>query len=242
MATNELVIVLVDGTNGYIYDITANTFAQIASAMFANPQTVTYQDGYFLATFLETGTNKKRCQISADGITWNALDYRAIDTTPGALMRSLSFSGEVHQFADKGLEFWAYTGDPVFPFAPIRGATLPIGLAARWSVALGENSLYFLGRDRWRQRGAGVRARRAQRALDLDAGPVGRDQQLRHARRCDGRLLQRGRAQLLRALVPGGREDVDVRRLRLGGDRHAGVVGAASNGGRHLIDLASSRW
>jgi hypothetical protein len=102
MATNELVIVLVDGTNGYIYDITAGTFAQIASAMFANPQTVTYQDGYFLATFLETGTNKKRCQISADGVTWNALDYRAIDTTPGALLRSLSFGGEVHQFSDKG--------------------------------------------------------------------------------------------------------------------------------------------
>jgi hypothetical protein len=148
MATNELVIVLVDGTNGYIYDITAGTFAQIASAMFASPQTVTYQDGYFLATFLETGTNKKRCQISADGVTWNALDYRAIDTTPGALMRSLSFGGEVHQFADKGLEFWAYTGDPTFPWAPIRGATIPIGLAARWSVALGENSLFFLGRDR----------------------------------------------------------------------------------------------
>jgi hypothetical protein len=237
MATNELVIVLVDGTNGYIYDITANTFAQIASAMFASPQTVTYQDGYFLATFLETGTNKKRCQISADGVTWNALDYRAIDTTPGALLRSLSFGGEVHQFADKGLEFWAYTGDPTFPWAPIRGATLPIGLAARWSVALGENSLFFLGRDRG---GSGVQVYElAGHSVRSISTPDLSDaiNKLRHARRCDGRLLQRGRAQLLRALVPA------AGKTWLYDGFASEVIGTpvwselSSNGGRHLIDL-----
>lgn len=145
-ATNETTIVLVDGTNGYNYDTGTTTFAQTASAMFASPQTCTYQDGYYLASFIETGTNKKRCQISADGITWNALDFRAIDTIPGALIRTLSFSGEVHQFADKGLEFWAYTGDPTFPFQPIRGASIRVGLAARWSVSEGAASLRFLGR------------------------------------------------------------------------------------------------
>lgn len=148
MATNETTIVVIDGANGYIYDTSALTFAQIGSAMFASPQTVTYQDGFYLATFIETGTNKKRCQISADGVTWNALDFRGIDTTPGALIRTLSFEGEVHQFADKGIEFWAYTGDPTFPFQPIRGATIPVGLAARWSIAIGQSSIYFLGRDR----------------------------------------------------------------------------------------------
>lgn len=148
LATNEITVVLMDGTNGYNYDTGTNAFAQIGSAMFANPKTATYQDGYYLATFDETGTNKKRCQISADGIVWNALDFRGIDTTPGALIRTLSFQGEVHQFADKGIEFWAFTGDPTFPFQPIRGATLPIGLAARWSVGIGSGSLYFLGRDR----------------------------------------------------------------------------------------------
>jgi hypothetical protein len=147
-ATNETSMVMVDGTNGYTFDTSTNTFAQIGSAMFASPKTATYQDGYYLASFDETGTNKKRCQISADGTTWNALDYRAIDTTPGALIRTLSFKGEVNQFADKGIEFWAYTGDPVFPFQPIRGSTLPIGLAARWSVGVGTDSLFFLGIDR----------------------------------------------------------------------------------------------
>lgn len=147
-ATNETSMILVDGTNGYNFDTGTLAFAQTASAMFANPKACTYQDGYYLASFDEAGSNKKRCQISTDGITWAALDYRAIDTTPGALIRPLSFQGEVHQFADKGIEFWAYTGDPTFPFQPIRGATLPIGLAARWSIGIGSGSLYFLGRDR----------------------------------------------------------------------------------------------
>lgn len=145
-ATNESTIITVDGANGYTYDIAAATFTQIASAMFASPAACTYQDGYYLASFDITGTNKKRCQISADGTTWNALDFRGIDTIPGVLMRPFSFNGEVHQFGDKGIEFWAYTGDPTFPFQPIRGASIRVGLAARWSLGVGAGSLYFLGR------------------------------------------------------------------------------------------------
>lgn len=147
MSTNEATVVLVDGTNGYNYDTGTNAFAQIGSAMFANPKTTTWQDGFYLASFDETGTNKKRCQISADGITWNALDFRGIDTIPGALIRTFSFNGEVHQFGDKGLEFWAFTGDPTFPFQPIRGASIRVGLAARWSVSEGAQALRFLGRS-----------------------------------------------------------------------------------------------
>jgi hypothetical protein len=146
MTSSGTVIVMADGSNAYNYTVATLAFAQIASAMFASPKTVTWQDGYFLASFDETGTNKKRCQISADGITWNALDYRAVESTPGALIRTYAFSGEVHQFTDKGLEFWSYTGDPTFPFQPVRGATLRVGLAARWSVAEGDQCLYFLGR------------------------------------------------------------------------------------------------
>jgi hypothetical protein len=115
--------------------------------MFANPKTTTWQDGYYLASFDETGANKKRCQISADGITWNALDFRGIDTIPGVLIRPFSFNGEVHQFGDKGIEFWAYTGDPTFPFQPIRGASIRVGLAARWSLSEGAQALRFLGRS-----------------------------------------------------------------------------------------------
>jgi hypothetical protein len=84
MTSSGTVIVIADGSNAYNYTVATLAFAQIASAMFASPKTVTWQDGYFLASFDETGTNKKRCQISADGITWNALDYRAVESTPGA--------------------------------------------------------------------------------------------------------------------------------------------------------------
>jgi hypothetical protein len=146
MASNGAVIVMADGANGYNYTIATLAHAQIASAMFASPVTVTAQDGYFLASFDETGPNKNRCQISPDGVNWAALDFRAVETVQGVLIRTHSFNGEVHQFKDKGIEFWAYTGDPTFPFQPIRGASLRVGLAARWSVAEGAGSLYFLGR------------------------------------------------------------------------------------------------
>jgi hypothetical protein len=237
-ASSGTVMVGADGTNGYNYTISTTTFAQIGSAMFAKPVTVTYQDGYFLASFDETGTNKKRCQISADGVTWNALDYRAIDTTPGALIRTLSFNGEVNQFSDKGVEFWAYTGDPTFPFAPIRGATVAVGLAARWSIGIGPGSLYFLGRDRSGSSCKRLRARGAPDPPDLDARPDARAQHVRHARRRHRVRGQHRRALDLRALVPDRRQDVDVRRLRLADPERAGVDRAAvgNNGGRHYSD------
>jgi hypothetical protein len=235
--TNELVIVLVDGTNGYNYTIATNAFAQIASAMFANPQTTTYQDGYWLASFLETGPNKKRCQISADGITWNALDFRAIDTIPGALIRTLSFQGEVHQFGDKGIEFWAYTGDPTFPFQPIRGATLKIGLAARWSVGEGAQCLYFLGR----KGGKGevqVYQLDGHQARSISTPELSNAiNKLRHEGRRDGLRADDRRARVLSHLLPGRRQDVGIRQLRLD------LLGVPvweelqSNGGRHLGDL-----
>jgi hypothetical protein len=146
MASSGTVIVIADGSNAYNYTISSNAFAQVASAMFASPVTVTYQDGWFLVSFDETGTNKKRCQISADGVTWNALDFRAAESVQGALLRTLSFNGEVHQLCEGGIEFWGYTGDPNFPFQPIRGASLNVGLAARHSVAAGAAALYLLGR------------------------------------------------------------------------------------------------
>jgi hypothetical protein len=146
MTSSETVIVMADGTNAYNYTVATLAFAQIASAMFASPKTVTWQDGYFLASFDETGTNKKRCQISADGITWNALDYRAVESTPGAADPHLRLQRRGAPVHRQGHRVLVLHRRPDFPVPAGARRDAEVGLAARWSVAEGDQCLYFLGR------------------------------------------------------------------------------------------------
>lgn len=149
MASNGAVIVIVDGTYGYTYTISTATLAQITDADFpANPQTVSWQDGQFAVTFSNTGPVKQRVYISPDGINWDALDFRAAESTPDGLIRGYSYNEHLHCFGEASLEFWAYTGDGDFPFAPVRGAGKKIGLASRWSLAEFDQSLCFLGKNK----------------------------------------------------------------------------------------------
>lgn len=149
IASNGAVLVLVDGLYGYTYTIATQTLAQITDPDFPpGPTTVTWQDGFFVCTFAETGPVKQRVYVSPDGSTWDALDFRSAESAPDGLLRVSSDHGELHLFGEITTEFWGYTGDVDFPFAPIRGATLEIGLAARWSLAKFDQSFCFLGRNR----------------------------------------------------------------------------------------------
>jgi hypothetical protein len=148
-ASNGQVLVIVDGAYAYTYTIASQTFAQITDADFpANPQTVTWQDGQFIVSFSETGLVGQRVYISSNGTDWDALDFRAAESSPDGLIRVIADHGELHLFGDVTTEFWGYTGDADFPFTPIRGATNEIGLAARWSLAKFDQSLVFLGKNR----------------------------------------------------------------------------------------------
>ena len=149
MASNGAVIVIVDGVFGYTYTISTALLAQITDGDFpANPQTVTWQDGQFVVTFLESGSVKQRVYISPTGTAWDALDFRAAESAPDGLIRVMTDHGELHLFGEYTTEFWSYDGNLDFPFSPIRGASNEIGLAARWSLAKFDNSLCFLGKNR----------------------------------------------------------------------------------------------
>jgi len=143
MAHNGTVIVIVDGTNGYTYNTSTASFATIASALPANPLTVTWIDGYFIAGFA-TG----RFYISTDGTTWDALDFANAESNPDGVKRVYNDQGQVIIFGDISTEFWGNTGALDFPFAKIQGADQEWGLAAPASVAKLDNSVAFLCKNR----------------------------------------------------------------------------------------------
>lgn len=131
MAWTGTHVVMVDGTNGYTYNPTTLTFAQITSGDFPNgATTVTWHDGY---TIVENGTE---FAISAldDPTTWSAIDRAAAESSADDLVRVFADRGYISLFGRLTTELWGNTGSADFPYQRIGGGVIERGLAAKWSV------------------------------------------------------------------------------------------------------------
>lgn len=149
LAHNGTQVMIVDGSLGYIYDTVTNAFSQITDIWFpANPTSVTFQDGYFIAGF-DDGT----FYISApyDGLTWDALDFATAESNPDRLIRAFADHGELILFGDISTEFWGNSGATDFPYAKIQGADAEWGLGSRESLAKFDDSVAFLCKNRMGQ-------------------------------------------------------------------------------------------
>lgn len=215
MAYNGSNILMVDGTNGYIYSITYSTFFQIkqistgtttststgklvdSGASFDTDGTIagqvaynttdgtqsiisavdsattlsvvddnfpsgkayaigssSFPDGANTCTWIgaefsvDAGASSDKFYISADGVTWNALDFASAESQPDGLVRVFADHGEVLLFGTATLEPWGNSGNVDFPFAAIQGAIQEIGLAARWALQKFDSAIAFLGKNK----------------------------------------------------------------------------------------------
>jgi hypothetical protein len=145
MAENGTQIVIVDGTNGYVYNMSTLAFAQIVDADFPNgAATVCWIDGYFLVE----GTSG-RFYISAynDGTSWPG-DFATAESNPDSIVRLVAIGGQLVIMGSQSIEFWENTGATAFPFERVPGTTQPWGLAARDSVAVFDDTIAFLTQNR----------------------------------------------------------------------------------------------
>lgn len=116
---------------------------------------VGFLDGFFLGLLTPDAQTAqgKTMQYSAleDGTTWT--DISGVDF----YFRVLPFTDSVTGAIVNQRNIWLYgpkqstvywnTGDLLNPFQPIQGAFLEYGLAAQWSLAKLDNSVFWLGQD-----------------------------------------------------------------------------------------------
>lgn len=148
---NQLIIVT--GSNGYIWNTNTNTFSTIASA-FPGGDTVTFLDSFFIVN--RPGTGQFWISDSYDGTVWNALNFATAEANPDNLVAVVADRGGLTLFGSISVELWYNTGALDFPFQRIQGAPAEAGLAARWSLARcngmwtgvfrNRQSGYFIGR------------------------------------------------------------------------------------------------
>lgn len=158
MSTNGTQVFIVDGVDGYIYTIATNTLATIATAEFLGGDVGTFLDGYFITN--QPDTQNYQISDSYDGATWNSLDFGAAEGQPDNLVSLAAMNGQLWLFGETTSEVHYNSGDADFPFARVPGAILQRGCAAKYSPAVGNSTIYWLGNDRSVYRSIGYQAQK----------------------------------------------------------------------------------
>jgi hypothetical protein len=103
--------------------------------------------GYFIADVALT----QKFQISNlyDGSTWSALNFSTADASPDNLNAVFANHGELWLFGDYTTEVWYQNGQPLpGAFSRVAYTVLDYGIAARYSVAKGSNTVFWLATQR----------------------------------------------------------------------------------------------
>lgn len=156
MAGNGSQVAICAAPAGYI--ATTSTLTQITDPDFPGVSSVTEMDGYFIWTDAESG----QFFISdlLNGLSYDALDFATAEGAPDDLVRGFADHRELWLFGTQTTEIWVNTGDATFPFARQEGTFLEKGCAAPYSVAAGDNTIFWLSSDKIIYRAVGYAPQR----------------------------------------------------------------------------------
>jgi hypothetical protein len=147
MIDNGTQLMIVDGTEGYIYTFASGVFARIVAAGFpANPTSVTYLNLRFVVT--SAGSGQYNWSDINDGMTWDALDFATEESNPDNLVRCIADNGQLVLFGEFTTGFAGAAGSDDAAFGRIGAAAIEFGLAAKNSLDKFEQSLIFLSKNR----------------------------------------------------------------------------------------------
>lgn len=158
MASNGQEIMLVDGSNGYYYDIGAGTLTTITDPDFPGGDVVKFIDGYFVVNDPDT----QDIYISGlyDPTTWAALDFAAAEGDPDDVVSLEILNSQIWVFGQRTVEPFYNSGSADFPFSRVSGALIEKGCGAAHSVAKVDNSVFWLSDQRVIYRSQGYQAMR----------------------------------------------------------------------------------
>lgn len=140
-------LVIIDGTNGYHYNIGTSTATfPISDGDF--PQTctdITTQDDYFIVQ--KSGSIRFHLSAVSDGTSWAALDFASKTGQADRLVAIVSQHRELWLLGSKTVEAWVNTGAS-FPFERMQNVFVEYGCAAKSSVVLVDGRIFMLARDK----------------------------------------------------------------------------------------------
>lgn len=147
--------VIVDGPNGYLYDIATKAFSQITDPNFLGSDTVAYIDGWWI--FNKPGTQTFYSNSQPYSLTFNALFFALKDAAADNLIAVWENKELLWLIGDKTTEIWYNAGGApggvgaTFAFQRIVGTLIQAGCKAKHSISRfgspGQEGLIWFGRS-----------------------------------------------------------------------------------------------
>jgi len=135
-------IMIVDGTDGWIYNNVTSTLGQITDSDFVATESVVFMDGYFI--FTGKDTDQFWITNLYDGTTITFSDFFTAEGNPDVTLSVLADRRELFIFGKESLEVWFNAGDTDDTFQRFQGGYTQTGCAAAHSPARFDNSVAWL--------------------------------------------------------------------------------------------------
>lgn len=142
---NGTQVLIIDGSYGYIYNMSTSAFGVINDADFPSDATHgIFTDGYFVVNSSSTG--KFYFSASYDGTTWASLDFATAEYSADTLQAiSKTSNGTIWMIGKISLELWNNVGIANLPWRRIAGTVKEIGCTAPHSVATNGSGVFWIG-------------------------------------------------------------------------------------------------
>lgn len=145
MALGRDQLVIVDGSDGWVLNLTSGVMTQISDPDWRGSYDVESLDGYFI--FVDPNSSDQ-FYISAidDASSLDALDFSSSDVLPDDLITIRAHKRELYLFNRRSVEVWinSPTGAD-FPFVRFNSSPIEVGIVGRKAVTRGADTLFFVG-------------------------------------------------------------------------------------------------
>ena len=152
MKDNGLVVVLVDGVNGYVIDMVSNNFGKITDPNFYGSDFVELLDTFFI--FNRPRTNQFFISVSNANFTlltttgaFDPLDIAAKAGFNDPIVGIASIHRELWLIGNLTTEVWIGTGAADFYFQQQQGAYINHGCGAQYSISTIDTIVFFIMQD-----------------------------------------------------------------------------------------------
>ena len=153
MVDNGTYLMLVDGSKGYLFELSTNILLEINvtnypnSGGFPNGAThVVFLDQYFIVN--QVNTFKFFFSAATDPTSWNSLDNGSAEASPDNIQALITLNGDLWAFCDDTTQTFYATGTTSPTFATRKASTLEFGCLANSSLAKLNNSIFWIGSNK----------------------------------------------------------------------------------------------
>jgi len=135
-------LMLVDGTDGYIFKFSDSSWGKISDPDFPGAADLAYIDGFFVVS--KPDSDLLYCSGLYDGAVWDALDFAEAEAAPDNIVGVESVNSQLIVAGQQTIQKYYNAAGVYFPFSPIDGGVIESGVVSRSSLVVINNNLVWL--------------------------------------------------------------------------------------------------